>query len=500
MHPYSRTSIHPRALRGVRSLWLFLLCLYVPALAAPLPAQPKETAKYGVYLLSQRVGSLLTQTFDATHVGKPAVRQMAEMDMKLTILGASTEQRMELSYLLTPTGKPLTTRLVMTSLGRTTTVDARYEPDRVLCYVDAGGQKSTKTVAIPKGVTLVGDPELSGSPVKDLKPGQKESMHFFDPLTMTIQKVEMEVLKSETRTVAGKPVQAFLVKSVNSMSGESQTWVDVKGRMLENESKLGLRLVREDLLAAPSTLAYDPPKDFAVATSVRTAVKLPDPRRTRLLRLKISSLPDEALVLGDTRQRVVTREKSGGRVTATYLIQSRDFPPTARPVAAPSAKGESLGDAPYLGVSDPSIRKQAQELAGGEKDRAVIARRVRAWVRGHMTKLSNVGTPRGAPEIMRSRDGVCRDYATLFAAVARAAGVPTRLCAGIVYFQDGFFYHAWVECRLTDGEDGWYAFDPTLDDDFVDATHVKFAQGDPTDMFAATRAVGEIQAEILDHK
>ena len=117
-----------------------------------------------------------------------------------------------------------------------------------------------------------------------------------------------------------------------------------------------------------------------------------------------------------------------------------------------------------------------------------------------MEKPTNVGTPRSAVEILRSRDGVCRDYATLFTAVARAAGVPTRLCSGIVYFKDAFYYHAWVECQLTPGIDGWYPFDATLDDDFVDATHVKFAQGDPADMFGAVRVVGQIQAEILDHK
>ncbi|HTE18830.1 MAG TPA: hypothetical protein VK689_10680, partial [Armatimonadota bacterium] len=65
---------------------------------------------------------------------------------------------------------------------------------------------------------------------------------------------------------------------------------------------------------------------------------------------------------------------------------------------------------------------------------------------------------------------------------------------------DSFFYHAWVECQLQEGDDGWYAFDPTLDDDFVDATHIKFAQGDPSEMFAAVRVVGQIKAEVLESR
>ena len=80
------------------------------------------------------------------------------------------------------------------------------------------------------------------------------------------------------------------------------------------------------------------------------------------------------------------------------------------------------------------------------------------------------------------------------------AGVPTRICSGIVYFDTGFFYHAWVECQLTAGDDGWYPFDPTLDEDFVDATHIKFAQGDPLDMYGAIRVVGQIKAEVLEYR
>ena len=34
--------------------------------------------------------------------------------------------------------------------------------------------------------------------------------------------------------------------------------------------------------------------------------------------------------------------------------------------------------------------------------------------------------------------------------------MPTRVCSGIVYFNDGFFYHAWVETQLTAGDDGTF--------------------------------------------
>jgi hypothetical protein len=485
--------------RSFRAFGLLALCFFAQfALAAPAKKAP-ESARYGVYLAEARIGSLVLKSAATTFQNKPATQVDAEMSLQIVALGAPVDAHYTLSHTLDEAGKPLVTRLVIASLGRTTTVNARYEPQQVLCDLDASGQKSVKTVPIPKGVVLEADPDFGGFGTDKLKVGLKAVVYYFDPISLTIQKVSSEVVKAGARTVGGKEVPAFLLRT-QSQGGLSDTWVDAKGQVLENSSaSLGLRLVREDAGAERAATAYQPPKDFAIATSVKTAVRIPDPRKTGMLRLKVSGIPAPDLVLSDARQRVVSRDPEGGVTAAVYQIQSRELPRTALP-ATPGARDAGLEDAPYLGVDDPEIRKQAKELAGGETDRGVIARRVRAWVRARMQKPANVAAPRGAAEIMRSRDGVCRDYATLFAALARAAGVPTRICAGIVYFQGAFFYHAWNECRLTAGDDGWYAFDSTLDDDFVDATHVKFSQGGPTEIFAALQVVGQIKAEVLEYQ
>ncbi len=490
--------------RPVRiSLWLICALL---SWSAAVAAELRSTQRYGIYLLNSRIGSMVSRTYDDRFENQSVVRTEAESDVRLKALGSEVEQKIRIQYYSSKQGHPLQSRFTMISSGRTTQIQTRYHPDRVVSEIDAGGQKSTKSLPIPKGVVLVDDPQLStGGAGTRFRVGNKWVTHFFDPASLAIQRIETEVLRQDRRNVARKPVMAFLVRTVNSVTGTSESWLDSEGQLLEDDSKIGIRLVREDVEPLmPLAGAAGPDTDFAVSTAVKTTKRIPDPRKVALLQVRLSGLPDENVILSDTRQKVESRQKldEAGVTTfaGTYRVATRALPTAALPLAPPGAAGEFLDDAAYLGLDDPEIRRQASELAKGAGDRLTLARRVRAWVHQHMQKPTNIGTPRSAAEIMRSREGVCRDYATLFAALGRAAGLPTRLCTGMLYQNDGFYYHAWVECRLTEEADGWYAFDPTLDTDEVDATHIKFAQGDPADMLAGTRVIGRIRAEIVEYR
>lgn len=73
---------------------------------------------------------------------------------------------------------------------------------------------------------------------------------------------------------------------------------------------------------------------------------------------------------------------------------------------------------------------------------------------------TNVGT--SATEAYALRRGVCQDYAHIFIACARSAGVPARFVSGHFFRADGEVQqgagHAWAEAHVPDI--GWIAFDP----------------------------------------
>jgi transglutaminase-like putative cysteine protease len=74
---------------------------------------------------------------------------------------------------------------------------------------------------------------------------------------------------------------------------------------------------------------------------------------------------------------------------------------------------------------------------------------------------SDAGTT--AAEAFSTGHGVCQDFAHIFIAVARTAGIPARYVSGHLFRRDGAAFqeasHAWAEAYVEDL--GWVAFDPT---------------------------------------
>jgi len=91
----------------------------------------------------------------------------------------------------------------------------------------------------------------------------------------------------------------------------------------------------------------------------------------------------------------------------------------------------------------------------------------------------------------------------LFAALARAAGIPTKVCLGLTYTNIGaFLYHAWAEVYV--GK--WVPIDPALGQMQVDATHLKMFEGIMTEDEQQTHVlnmlsiIGKLSLDIKDYK
>ena len=85
-------------------------------------------------------------------------------------------------------------------------------------------------------------------------------------------------------------------------------------------------------------------------------------------------------------------------------------------------------------------------------------------------------------------------------ALLKSAGIPTKICAGIVPSGKTFMYHMWVSIYV--GK--WISMDPTFNQNFADATHIEMANGvmDEEGILKIAKnlvlSLGKITVEVLE--
>ncbi len=105
-------------------------------------------------------------------------------------------------------------------------------------------------------------------------------------------------------------------------------------------------------------------------------------------------------------------------------------------------------------------------------DRAVAIER---WVKGNMKAFEFSQAMATSDNVAKTLSGDCTEYAMLAAAMARAAGIPSRTALGVVYApgKDGkpfLAYHMWFEVFAGDQ---WVSLDATLGRGGIGPGHIK---------------------------
>lgn len=473
----------------------------------------------GMYMSGQKVGYAQLKLESTVFAGKPALRETSHSVFHILLLG-QTMQEEENSVTVTDLkSQPLTQTINVSSNGSAMHLVAEYDytARKIYCTVGTGGGASKKTLDIPAGANLAGDVQFATAG-RMLVVGEKFDIYTLEPTTIVLEPVHVEVTgRQEILDEAGVKVPVFVTKESLSV-GESTVWINSSGVAIKGELLVGpLQIVitaesKQHALntgfVSPTVSAagvpdYSPPTDLAVATAVGIDKAILDPRKLQTLHAVMSGLPTDRLVISDSRQKETIIGSDKPPLSVDLLVHAV-APDTSKTIKLPvtdAAFSNYLHKAAYLNTDDPALRKLALQLRGNETDTFKIALAIRDWAHQNMTPDASIGVPRSAEDVLLRRRGVCRDYATLYTALARIAGVPTRMCAGVVYADlDGrpaFYYHAWAESYV--GQ--WVAIDPTLYDpslgiDYVDATHIKFAQGDVTEMYDAVSVVGKLKITI----
>lgn len=134
---------------------------------------------------------------------------------------------------------------------------------------------------------------------------------------------------------------------------------------------------------------------------------------------------------------------------------------------------EGLAETTTYLTQHPQVQALVKKAVGNAQAPREKVERLVHFVAGYI-EPSYTAQPLTLPDLLKKRQGDCKDYALLFTTLARAAGVPAREVSGLVYMGDSvraFGPHAWNEVVL-DGV--WVPVDASRDQTEIDAAHVRF--------------------------
>ncbi|HWA82795.1 MAG TPA: transglutaminase-like domain-containing protein, partial [Fimbriimonadaceae bacterium] len=356
--------------------------------------------------------------------------------------------------------------------------------------IQTGGKTLHKSLAIPTGGSIVDDP-LELVVGGKATPGKKMTVFVLDPTTATFIKNEVVLVGPGKTTVKGSDVSATLVQIVDPRL-TMNVYVDGKGELVKVDGPMGIEMYPEtrEVALANHSVGYKPSADLAFTTSLRPDKNIANPDSLTGLTLRITGR-DLSVIPSDDHQTV--KKQGQGWVV--------DLHPPKLAAAKPATIAEVGKQKPNwlkptldIPSDSPTFKDLSRKILKGETRVIPAALAIKSYVYQTMRPNAGIGVLRDASEVLSSKEGVCRDYAILTVTLMRSAGIPARLCSGVVNWQGNFYYHAWAE--IWDGAN-WIGIDSTVPQKQLSAAHLKLADGNVEEAFAFT-FLDKVKIDVLD--
>jgi len=332
--------------------------------------------------------------------------------------------------------------------------------------------------------------------MRGVSPGKRYRLQMLD--------VEDVRIRAVTFTAVGVETLPGGVKTVHLRNDlfpvANDIWVDPAGNTVKES-------VRDDMivtlaedgksagmyLVEAALAGRDLVRRFALVTVLPPIAR---PRDLRGMVVELSGVPADVRLPEGRGQKVERLPDNGVRITTTTVSPQRKEETATPPGSGNPPFLESDERIPW---DNPTLIAQKNAILGGEKNQSSAVEKLARWVELQAGERgSDAGSPLGAASLGAAslRDGSSQSLARLYTALARAAGIPTRVVAGLVYREgEGFQYQCWAESLV--GE--WMPVDPAAGEVPADSSHIKVVEGDaPDDLLPLARLIGRIRARVKD--
>lgn len=341
---------------------------------------------------------------------------------------------------------------------------------------------------------------------RSIQVGDVYTLQTFNLDLMKPVKTDIKILQEDQLEFDGKMEPVYVISyTMDIMGGLTTTqWLGHEGTTYRMEIGLmGLNMVlaKTDMQTA---LGESGEVDVVLNTKIFAQGGSPTPRARRfkaLLRLTEGQL-DKTVTINSRQKLKINNDPRHGVLEINVPMIDRAETPSL-PIQSQHDNPELaqfLKSTVYIQAGHPAIRAKAVEVLDGETNAWKSAQKLCQWVYKNIhDKNLKVGFG-SALQTLESLEGDCTEHTVLMIAMARSIGIPARVCAGLVFQDDAFYYHFWPEVYV--GK--WVAMEPTLGQIQADANHIQLAgselESDSMLEFGegVMRTLNQLEIEILE--
>ena len=437
----------------------------------------------GIYIQGQQVG------YSCTKILRADSGLVVENRTQMTLL-LMNEVRTLATHLFAHTDRDYALKdfsLELATLGHPTKIEGVIQGNQLMLTSYSQGSSYTQTIALQEKPYF---PDAIEEVIKkkNLKPGDEINIPYFDPTTQSSAIANIKVFEKEKVLVFDKEFIGLKVE-ISYMGIASIFWLDDNYRLIKESSPgMGIEMIP---LTQDQALAEIQPQDafnllpfFAVKLDQPT----PEPTSLSYLKIELKGITIEDLDLEDDFQKLT----HGTRIIIeSYRANIDELTSISLPI---NEQLDFLEPSAYIQCQDPEIIGQARAFIG---DVTLAKEAVGKLVRGvySLLKKNPTASLPSAIDVLKTKEGDCNEHSILFAALARAVGIPTKIYVGLVNLGgDAYYYHAW--CAVWLGK--WVAVDPTFNQYPADVGHLKLKEGEIAEQAKVLKVVGKLKIEALD--
>ncbi len=304
--------------------------------------------------------------------------------------------------------------------------------------------------------------------------GQKLNYHTFNFDIQKPIKTELSVVGNESITYESKKIQVYVLQQKMDLMGGFTTrlWVDSEGITYKSSTEMMGQTLVAIKTDRNSALGEVEEVDITLNTRIIPTGKRPKVGASQFdANLQLSSGNLNDTIMNNNNQKLMLKSEQSGTLSVKKAhVEENNCPKL--PIQNPELK-KYFKSTIYVEAEHPDIKAKAVEILDGEDNSWRAAKKLCKWVYKSINEKGLSGGYSSSLTTLQTRSGDCTEHTVLLIALARSVGIPARICSGLVYSKNAFYYHFWPEVYV--GK--WVQMDPTFGQVIADANHIQLGGG-----------------------